>query len=355
MSSDTPLRRRRAALLASFVLLAAAACGKKGDPLPPLRYTPVAASDLAVRQRGDQLVVRVSYPRLTTAGQALPGLLAVQVYQLLRPATTAGAPAAIDARQFSLGALKIAEIGGGELTTAAQGAHLEMVLSLADPAGVRSQHASYGVRFVAKGGDVSDFSNLVTLPPHPTTPGVPTGLKAEGTPTGVLLTWTTATSGPVAVYRRGAAERSFGQPIASVEAGATTWVDQGARLGERYVYAITGLATESELVESALVRTVEVSYRDQFAPPPPVGVVALSEGDRARLIWEPVPASDLAGYHVYRRALPGGAEERLTASPTTETSFSIEGPSPGRSYSFRVTAVDASGNESASSGEVTVP
>ncbi|HEX4952271.1 MAG TPA: fibronectin type III domain-containing protein [Thermoanaerobaculia bacterium] len=355
MSSKDSSLRPRAALLACFVLLAALACGKKGEPLPPLRYTPVAASDLAVRQRGDQLVVRVSYPQLTTAGQALPGLQAVEVLQLLRPATAAGAPAPIDARQFVLGARKIAEIGGPELTTAAQGPHLEMVLSVADPAGVRSQHASYGVRFVAKGGDVSELSNLVTLPPHPSTPGVPTGLKAEGTPTGVLLTWTTATSGPVAVYRRGAAERSFGLPIASVEAGATTWVDQSARLGERYVYAVTGLAAESPLVESALVRTVEAFYRDQFPPPPPVGLVALSEGDRARLVWEPVAAADLAGYHVYRRVVPGGAEDRLTAAPTTETSFQIEDLGKGRSFTFRVTALDASGNESTSSGEVTVP
>ena len=38
------------------LLSAVAACGKKGNPLPPLRVIPNATTDLAVAQRGNQVV-----------------------------------------------------------------------------------------------------------------------------------------------------------------------------------------------------------------------------------------------------------------------------------------------------------
>ena len=75
------LRRGRELAVAAVAAgcLLAAACGKKGNPLPPMRIIPNATTDLKVAQRGNQLVLRFAYPQTTTAGAKLPGLAAVEV------------------------------------------------------------------------------------------------------------------------------------------------------------------------------------------------------------------------------------------------------------------------------------
>ncbi len=50
------------------------ACGKRGDPLPPLRPTPQPVTGLAISQRGKELVVRLVTPRASSDGSRLPVL-----------------------------------------------------------------------------------------------------------------------------------------------------------------------------------------------------------------------------------------------------------------------------------------
>ncbi|HEX2223368.1 MAG TPA: hypothetical protein VHN15_04085, partial [Thermoanaerobaculia bacterium] len=104
MSSDPAPQRRdhrgggagravRAALLATLSLLPLlAACGKQGPPAPPYRAVPAAATDLAVRQRGNQLLLSLAYPKLTPAGTALGAVTALEVWSVERPAPRCGGP-----------------------------------------------------------------------------------------------------------------------------------------------------------------------------------------------------------------------------------------------------------------------
>ena len=57
-------------LLVSFL----PACGKKGDPLPPLRPTPAAITGLRVAQRGDRIEITLTAPRAGADGARLPVL-----------------------------------------------------------------------------------------------------------------------------------------------------------------------------------------------------------------------------------------------------------------------------------------
>ncbi len=63
---------KKALFLAMGLLLVA--CGKRGDPLPPLRPTPQPVTGLAISQRGKELVVRLVAPRASTDGSRLPVL-----------------------------------------------------------------------------------------------------------------------------------------------------------------------------------------------------------------------------------------------------------------------------------------
>ncbi len=351
--SRPPFRPSRLSVL--LLVLAAVACGKKGDPLPPLRYVPQAASDLEVKQQGSELVVRVAYPKVSVDGLALPGLEAVELWQLDQPLPPSGPPVAVDPRLFAAGAKLAHRISGPELAAGVLGDHLQLRLPWPPPAVPRAM--TFGVRFLDRGGERSELSNLVALAAAPPPPP-PTGLALEGTAGGVQVRWAPSPgAGGYRVYRRLAAERGYGPPLASVAASETSHLDASAAFDNRYVYAVTAVAEAAEASESTFAAEREVDYRDRFPPAAPTAPIALAEPGRIRLSWTPNAEAGVAGYHVYRRdsaAGPSARNElsRLTRQPTTETSFLSEGLSAGRAYAFRVTAVDATGNESAPSPEV---
>lgn len=67
-------RVRGAGVFASILVLTLLACGKRGDPLPPLRRTPASVLGLRVAQRGDQLEVSYQAPGASIDGVRLADL-----------------------------------------------------------------------------------------------------------------------------------------------------------------------------------------------------------------------------------------------------------------------------------------
>ena len=65
----------------AVLALTLAACGKRGDPRPPVPIIPKATSDLVVTQRGPKVILAWSYPALTTAGKSLTKVKRVMVYR----------------------------------------------------------------------------------------------------------------------------------------------------------------------------------------------------------------------------------------------------------------------------------
>jgi fibronectin type 3 domain-containing protein len=69
------------------------------------------------------------------------------------------------------------------------------------------------------------------------------------------------------------------------------------------------------------------------------------------VVWRSSEAADLAGYLVYRRG-PTGDLSQLTPQPIQATEYVDTAVAPGQSYTYRVTAIDQTGNESDPGGEV---
>lgn len=364
--------RSLALALVAALGIVAAACGKKGNPLPPARVIPNPTTDLAVSQRGNQVVLRFGYPQTTTAGAKLPGLAAVEVAAMTRQAPASGDLPIVDVREFSAAAKPIATLRGAELQSAIEGGQVVVRLPLPEvpaataaptPAPTPSPTPSpapgaattpsapartlyvYGVRTVAEGGEASAWSNLGRLVLQPPPPP-PTGLNVEPRARGVELTW--RGDGPAvagyAVYRRPAASRSWGEPLVTLPADARSYLDESARYGERYIYAVTALGAQEPRVESGFGEEREVDYEDRFAPAPPEDLVALPQAGGVSLVWQPSPDADAKGYLVYRQD-PGADFRQLTAEPTTELKYTDSGLTGGLVFHYRVTAVDAAGNE----------
>ena len=429
------------------VLLPLAACGKKGEPLPPLRSIPRTTDKLVVSQRGHELILQLPYPTTTSAGQALEGLERVEVYRLERPvpesdrdllepdlageAALAGAAAtegegesgreaggtapgmeaepeveiepeteagmeagtaagtaaggetgaaaagemgaearaeaeaaaakpsgpdrATRLRQLLAprsepelrGAELVTTVAADDLTAAVVGGDLVIHLPLADPLPAEPQVVHLAVRTVGSSGEQSAFSNQAAIVPLPPPPP-PRGLDAEARSEGIRVSWEPQTQGIVGynLYRREATLRAFENPVAVPTPDRTSYLDRTAKLGGTYVYAVTAVVQRQPLVESAVAQVQEVDYRDRFAPPVPQNLVALAEEGRVRVVWEGSEADDLAGYLVSRRSGPDGDFEPLGEEPRTDTEYVDTHVEPGTRYTYRVVAVDTSGNRS---------
>jgi predicted small lipoprotein YifL len=353
------VRATTVALVATLLALALAACGQKGDPLPPLRREPAPTTDLSVHQQGSVLIFRFAYPQTTRSGGALGPLAAVEIFDfaVAGDATAAGA---VDDPTFARLAKSMLVLEGAELRSATTGDRIEARIQI--PEGMAASGAPqthlFAVRTQGESRESSLFSNRVPLAVHPEI-SAPGGLTLEARADGVAVSWSAASlpdgSPPVGyhVYRRAAVDRGWGAPLALAESGQLDYLDQSAQFGQRYIYTVRAVATVEPLVESAAAVEREIDHVDRFAPLPPSSLLALGETERARLIWEASPSGDAVGYWLERRD-PGGDFRRILEQPTTALEHLDRGLASGLTYVYRVSAVDGAGNEGNPGAEVSV-
>lgn len=88
---------------------------------------------------------------------------------------------------------------------------------------------------------------------------------------------------------------------------------------------------------------------DTTPPAAPSGLSATSGASSVELQWSAPPDDDVAGYNIYRST--GSTPDPSTGtpvndSPVTGTTFTDSGLTNGTMYTYRITAVDDSDNES---------
>jgi hypothetical protein len=193
-------------------------------------------------------------------------------------------------------------------------------------------------------------------------------------------TATTASAGPA---RKGGLPGAAKEPLESrfragaagssaVDAGGT--VDRTAQIDHSYRYTAervrsVELGGQRLEVRSVASTVITVEMKDVFPPEAPLELVAVpgfageaeaQVGEQAQraaidLSWEPNLEPRVVGYRVYRRDLDGEATaiwRRLNSELVAMAAYRDLTVVAGRRYAYRVTAVDATGNESARSGEV---
>ncbi len=333
-------------VLASMLLvagLAAAGCGKRGDPLPPWRDIPLRTTDLVLRQQGKVILFEMGYPSVTVSGLPLGGVEGVELYQMTKPALEGTAPPT-EAAEFAGRAEVLLTLRGAELGAAVTGDRLQFRIPLAQELPEEGAAHYFGVRTL-KGSESSDLSNLVSLVPIEP-PAAPANLQVVTHPDSIELSWESeAEMQGFAVYRRGARERGYGEPIRTLAGDARSYRDSGVEYGRRYIYTVRALASLTPPILSAEAGEREIEYADRFAPPVPGNFVALGERARMRLRWDASEADDVAGYVLYRRE-PGRDFHRLNEELITFVEHIDRGLVAGFRYDYRIQVVDQAGNES---------
>jgi hypothetical protein len=147
--------------------------------------------------------------------------------------------------------------------------------------------------------------------------------------------------------------------LATSDPGGT--LDHTAQRTQTYSYSAQRIRTvpvDGHVYEirSELSSPITVKISDTFPPLTPTGLAAVPSDNGTSpdldLSWEPDTDPDLAGYNVYRRSA-SGAFQRINQQLVVGPAFTDTAVTPGTAYTYRVTAVDNTGNESPPSTEVT--
>jgi hypothetical protein len=383
--------RRRLRAVGAALLVATGlhvACGKRGDPLPPLPVTPQPVTNLKLSQRGDKLEIAYVAPRSTTGGVRL-GVVDVEIVRADVP------PDPLKPGESPLMRLpEFLKLARRERHRAAPGETLADTFPLPAPGTT--------IRVAARafdGGRVSNLSTVATLVVQPTPPG-PSQLTATLVGEIVKLQWTGTVPSPAPspspspspsptlspspsmrapsprpsasglpspsfssspspspspsptppargflLYRRTDPSGQYGAPLRAEPLTSNTYEDRSVSLGERWCYIAGTVISTEPVVESLRSNEACVAVRDIVPPAAPTGVAVLGGAEGVEVSWSPSTDADLATYRVYRQT-PAGPRERVGDVAPPETSLRDSTAAPGARYVYTVTAVDTAGNES---------
>jgi predicted small lipoprotein YifL len=394
-------------LILNFLLLtclaAAAGCGRKGPPLPPLVRIPVAPEELTATRRGNTVdvafvvpaansdktrpanVERVEVYALTAAGRVPDGdivsrgerIASVDVKAPRDPNQTIDP----DEPASDLQPLEGPGLDQG-VTTQIHEDLSPAMLSPAPESGAppvdegrpltgpscsvpTRVYVGFGVSTQNRRGLLSRQASvpLTTAPPAPPQPAVtydesgvtlrwPTGGAATPDAVGVLEARPVGCGTPAVgyhVYEVG--NEAFETRLTKEPLAQPPFVDRRIDWGAERCYTVRTVNTVSGLaVESEPAPPVCEKFVDTFAPAPPKGLVVVPSEAAINLIWDANGEKDLAGYLVLRRAASSKDVVAVTAEPVRDTTFTDKVES-GTPYVYAIQAIDANGNRSAPSAE----
>jgi hypothetical protein len=354
------MRLRSRGLFAVLVLLALPACGKKGDPLAPLRKTPPPVSGLRLAQRGDQIEIAYQVPRSSVDGAPLPGLdLELQVAQgdgdfekLATKKTRQESPGALAHEVLPLPApgttVRVAVRAVAKSRPSARTPILSLTAVAAPvaPNDFQAVLTGDGVALSWKGPRPTPVAppppTPLGPPGLPSRPGTPAAASAAKPPTGSSGA-APPFGGGFSVYRR-SADGVYTAPLAP-PIDQKSFVDGGAAIGQTVCYTVRAVARLEPLVESAAAPEACVGVADISPPAAPTGLSVMPVSDGLELAWSPSPEADLAGYRI-SRASGSGATEALAEAAPNQTQYLDKTAVRGVRYRYRLVAFDQAGNAS---------
>jgi hypothetical protein len=332
-----PLKR-----LGALLLIVLSACGKRGDPHPPLPVIPKATSDLVVAQRGGKVLLSWSYPSLTTAGKSLGAIRRIVIYRYVQdlpdtpPASAAVTPA--EAAPTTLSKKTDKAKDGAAATTVPAGQTTETA-SAATPAGSTGTAATKAV----PSGETKSTTS------------------AKGTLSTDLKSAVAAATGPFAkVPPVGPAQFNREKKrLDSIEAAAMKAATSGSRLtfedtpdiplkGTKPVRVNYAVVTEAPAARGDLSNIAAIVPVD--VPIAPGDLVATAKAEGVVLTWSAPqqtigggPKPFVVGYNVYRVAPgeePGELDKPVNSSPIEKETYT-DVPAYG-SFHYYLTAIPVS-------------
>jgi len=343
------MRRSGAAALVLIAALAST-CGKKGDPLPPLRRFPPRVADLAARRTSDHIDLTFTVPAANMDGSTPVALDRIEVYGLTAPAADPPATPAqlLDDPRNLIGRVLVrpADAAAGPDDRRPLPGERASLTDPLDPTLVSGGLVRYIAAVVVTGsgrGRQGPASDVLSVPIDPL-PAAPETVTVSHSETTIRILWAPVAGAETTsfeVSRAGAAGESGVGDLVTAPATLNEVEMPIGAFGRENCFRVRALrATGPVTAEGAFGADHCITPVDTYPPPAPTGLRALQENASVTLIWNGVAASDLGGYVVLRGEGVGDNLQPLIRTPIGETTYRDAGVRAGTTYSYAVYAVD---------------
>ena len=344
-------RAHRAGALLLVGTLFFGGCGYKTLPVPPETIVPRAIEDLRYSVDEKGVTLSWSYPLQTIKGTDLTRIASFEIYRTVVSVDSYCATCPIP---FGEPIVVPGGMVGGDGQR--KGTYESALLR-------SGEKYFFKVRSRTSWWAASADSNIVTFVWHMPAKG-PEGVRVEGGDRQVHLQWQPVTrlmdgqQLDLPVHYQ--VWRSLdGKTFAELgEAGQESWyVDAAVQNGQTYFYKIESvLQLAGHAVDGGVSEVIPATPVDLTPPEPPTGVTVVATGRGFKIFWETSTASDVQGYHVYRRAAAQQKSERIGDVPATDVIYEDNDVPADGSFYYSVTAYDSMtpANESKPSAEATV-
>ena len=317
---------------------------------------PRPATDLAARQVADTVLLTVSIPAENTDGSPATTLAQVEIFRLVEEGSGRLSPRGEE--DFLRQAQTLRLISADDIPAHLQGNSLVLrdELAFPDRSLVYSRRFRYAVRFINRKRQTAGLGNQVCIAPVPI-PGPPAKLSFQLGKEYVRIRWQPPEenmdgSRPpriagYSVYRSEDLRKFPPAPLNKEPIQASEFEDREFQFDKTYYYTASAVGSrENPYAESLPSAPLLVPTVDTFPPGAPQNFQAVYENGIVLLFWTAPPDRDVAGYKIYRKEA-GAAEPRLlNEEPEKIPSFRDGSAAAGTKFEYRVTAVDAHGNES---------
>jgi hypothetical protein len=327
----------------SFAVLVLPACGKKGDPLPPLPIVPAPVADLTASVSDGRVTLEFTVPAANPDDPTSAAPQRIEIYRTVN-AEKAPPPAfdtVIGRDEYRRHEIPVrppeAPAPAGEAAgPPAPGDRA----TFAEPIDTSSDALSWTYAVVSATGRNRRGAPATVTIPIATLPPAPEGVSLSHDERSLVVSWT----GDTAAYRVFSVADPSGsaspvpltaKPIAEPRFSVPVEFGRERCFTVRTV-AVAGNAT----VEGPSSPVVCLTPTDRYPPPAPTGLRAIQDGTAITLTWDPSEASDLAGYVVLRGDETGTNLQPLVREPVREPTYRDASVQSGSTYTYSVYAVD---------------
>ncbi|RSL16827.1 hypothetical protein EDE15_2352 [Edaphobacter aggregans] len=376
------------ALSTTLLLPLAIGCASPGPPRPPSLHLPEVVTDLTAQRIGDHVQLHWTTPSNTTDGINITGTMTAQLCRETKPTAPSPSSACTRLPHFSVrpGPSQTIDPLPPSLTidpVTLLAYHIEIFNAAGHSAGLSAQAltatgaappqiehlratpARVGATLEWQSPKTSSQTSTQTGTPIPASveldrihlpnPSTPPKPPAKTPPSTASKPTSKPASKPPLQFSANTPNEVHLTTKDHTDIGGT--LDTTALKGETYTYTAQRVRTvtlDGHTLElrSPLTPPVTLQIADIFPPAIPAGLAAVPSAHSIDLSWQPGADPDLVGYHVYRRSLPSQEFVRLTQTPVVGPAFSDQTAEPGHTYAYRITAIDATGNQSPPSTEV---
>ena len=323
----------------TLAVLLLGACGKKANPVVPVKYIPKGIEALGYEIRERSVIISWSVPKMNTDESPLIDLKGFTLRKGEFPAKDY-CPTCPDVFKESLWIdLKGPEMPGIQVASD----RVEITSQRLEPGTVYL----YQVAAVNKKGVSSEPSSTLKVTwDTPLSPPRLTDLRLKNE--GVEVLWEdppTLIDGRPAeglagtlVYRQvapGPWEKLTPQPLKD-----RLFVDTRVKEGISYRYRLKAVReAHGALLESPVSEEKSIEFLRVVPPPAVQELVAVSMPKAVQLRWQGLESHLVQGYHLYRRTAQEKAPQRITRQVVLDTIFEDPQVQPGIPYFYSVSAV----------------